>query len=81
MIYEIDLTGICGPKEFHRKVREVLPIPEWYGNNLDALHDVLTEQSDWVVWFRHAKDLREARPRYAGALERLCRECGAELSD
>lgn len=78
--YEIDLAGISGPAEFHQRVRETLPVPDWYGENLDALHDVLTEHKDWIVRFDHIAELGEACPRYVEALKRLCRDCGAEIS-
>ncbi len=79
MIYEIDLAGVYSPAGLHQRIRQVLPVPEWYGDNLDALHDLLTEQSTWSVRFSRLEELRAAAPRYAAALERLCRECGAEI--
>jgi len=51
----IDCTKIETPEDFHRIFRETLSFPEWYGNNLDALHDCLTEISgkvrllDWTT--------------------------------
>lgn len=80
MIYDVDLTGVRSPAKFHRRIREVLPVPDWYGDNLDALHDILTERKDWTVHFYNAKELREERPRYVASLERLCRECGGEIT-
>ncbi len=79
MVYEINLSGICDPTGLHRKIRATLPIPDWYGNNLDALQDILTEQSSWTVRFINAQGLRTAWPRYTAALERLCQDCGAEI--
>ncbi len=79
MNYDIDLTGVCDPAGFHKRVREILPVPDWYGDNLDALHDILTEQCEWTVRFYHAEQLRAEFPRYAAALERLCEDCGAEI--
>ena len=38
----IDCTGF-GKEDLHRALAENLNFPEWYGNNLDALHDALTE--------------------------------------
>ena len=31
------------PQDAHRALKEALSFPEYYGNNLDALYDVLTE--------------------------------------
>lgn len=38
----IDCAGL-DPTGLHRTFRESLAFPEWYGNNLDALYDCLTE--------------------------------------
>ncbi len=43
MEYIVDCTGIATAKEFHAKLKQVLSLPEWYGHNLDAMHDCLTE--------------------------------------
>ena len=41
--YYVDLSGISDKAGLHRRLREHLPLPPWYGNNLDALYDSLTE--------------------------------------
>lgn len=38
----IDCSGIENPRQLHRAFAEAFPFPQWYGNNLDALHDCLT---------------------------------------
>ncbi len=30
------------PMDLHSEIKEKLELPEWYGNNLDALWDMLT---------------------------------------
>ena len=44
----IDCTQIHSQEDLHRIFRESLAFPEWYGNNLDALYDCLTELSGKV---------------------------------
>ena len=44
----IDCSSICTKEDLHRIFRETLSFPDWYGNNLDALHDCLTEISGKV---------------------------------
>ena len=44
----IDCTQIRTKEDLHRIFRETLGFPEWYGNNLDALYDCLTEISGRV---------------------------------
>ena len=39
----IDCNQIRTKEDLHRIFRETLTFPEWYGDNLDALHDCLTE--------------------------------------
>ncbi len=40
---EIDCSGITTPEQLHEALRQALSFPDWYGNNLDALFDCLTE--------------------------------------
>ena len=40
----IDLADIRDCGSFHKKIKELLGLPDYYGANLDALHDVLTEK-------------------------------------
>ena len=41
----IDCTGLECARQLHLKLKEALSFPEWYGCNLDALYDCLTEIS------------------------------------
>lgn len=43
MDYCIDFASIGSRQDFHRTLAHVLSFPEWYGSNLDALYDCLTE--------------------------------------
>lgn len=38
----IDFSKCKYPLDLHSEIREKLELPEWYGNNLDALWDMLT---------------------------------------
>jgi len=72
MRYEIDLTGLDSREELHRLLREALPLPEWYGNNLDALHDALGEMpAPLELIFRNAAGASEDMQDYLQALRRL----------
>ena len=44
----IDCTRIHNREDLHAVFREALTFPEWYGDNLDALYDCLTEISGKV---------------------------------
>ena len=44
----IDCAAIGSREDLHRTFSEALSFPAWYGSNLDALHDCLTEISGKV---------------------------------
>ena len=44
----IDCARIHSREDLHAVFREALTFPEWYGDNLDALYDCLTEISGKV---------------------------------
>lgn len=43
MEYTIDCSAIHSTMQMHRILKKTLSFPDWYGNNLDALYDCLTE--------------------------------------
>lgn len=67
----IDGLTVTSMEEIHRSLAQQLTFPEWYGSNLDALHDCLTdlhEETDLSIL--HPESLLEALgPAYG----RLCR--------
>ena len=40
--YTINCAGVETARQLHEVLRRELNFPEWYGCNLDALHDLLT---------------------------------------
>ena len=44
----INCSTIREKEDLHRLFRETLCFPDWYGNNLDALYDCLTDYSGTV---------------------------------
>ena len=76
--YRIDLSGVTARKELHKRLKEQLPMPEWYGCNLDALYDALTDPSfaegeEARIEFCGTQDLEQALPRYFRAFREMCR--------
>lgn len=73
--YIIDLAGICSREELHDRIEEGLPVPAWYGRNLDALYDVLTEPEyggECLIRFTGCDDLGEGMRRYLEAMKQMC---------
>jgi ribonuclease inhibitor len=79
MDYRIDLTGIGNRADLHDRLQEALPLPVWYGRNLDAFYDCLTEQAEeWNLTFCGTGDADAVLPAYMDALRRLCRAAQVE---
>ncbi|MEN2435013.1 barstar family protein [Weeksellaceae bacterium A-14] len=38
----IDFSNIGDYEDFYRQLKEKLPLPDYFGDNLDALYDVIT---------------------------------------
>ena len=54
--FVVDLKGVKDSAALHDALAKSLPLPEWYGRNLDAFYDVLTEHgADWRIVFKNAK--------------------------
>ena len=48
MEYRIDCAAIGTRPQLHEALARTLDFPEWYGHNLDALYDCLSEASGKV---------------------------------
>ena len=64
----IDCTKIKTREDLHRIFRETLVFPEWYGNNLDALHDCLMERNVMEIEVEHAEEMLAALGKYGEKL-------------
>ncbi len=79
MRYEIDLSGLKDRPSLHARLRETLGLPDWYGDNLDALADILTEGGERALVFRGAEDADPSLSDYLGALRRMLSELSASV--
>ncbi len=78
---EIVLDGleIASMEAVHDRFARDLNLPEWYGRNLDALFDCLTDQGEPVtVRLLHQEALEDRLGRRGLALVRLLRRAAAE---
>lgn len=75
----IDLTNVRDKEAFHDKVQEALDCPSYYGRNLDALYDVLTDISEYTeLDFEGYTDFAQDLPGYGSAIKDMCLEAMAE---
>ncbi len=78
---EIVLDGleIEGMEDVHDRFARALELPDWYGRNLDALFDCLTEAGgDVTVRLRHREALEARLGRRGRALSALLRRAAGE---
>ena len=50
-VYELDGTCLREREAAHAYLQEMLGFPAWYGRTLDALYDLLTEQTEETMIF------------------------------
>lgn len=73
----LDGNNITDKRILHDTLAGSLPFPDWYGRNLDALYDCLSDlQEETEIRLLHKEALEEALGRYAWALQKaICRAC------
>ena len=73
----LDGTRLCRREEAMELLGQALALPEWWGRNLDALHDCLTELGRPVLLELHDRQAMEASP-FGQRLLRVLEDSAAE---
>ena len=68
MRYILDGKQMVSKKETHQYLQETFGFPDYYGKNLDALYDCLTEMREMEVEFRNTEEMLTALGRYGEKL-------------
>ena len=71
---KLDVSRMEKKAEAHAYLKEMLGFPAYYGNNLDALHDCLTELRDTRVCFVGSPE----EDGYAESILRVFRDAAEE---
>ncbi len=75
----LDGEAIGTREQLHEILQRELELPEWYGRNLDALYDCLTDSHDLIsIEFQNREALTDHLGRYARALEQVLRDAAME---
>ena len=75
----IDCRGFVPRSDLHDAFAKALSFPDWYGNNLDALHDQLTSISEQThICLLHWQDAEESLGRYALGARRAISDAAEE---
>ena len=68
MKYILDGKKMVSREEAHAYLKETFGFPDYYGKNLDALHDCLTEQKDVEIEVQHEEEMLVALGKYGEKL-------------
>ena len=75
----IDCRGFVPRSDLHKAFADALVFPDHYGNNLDALHDCLTDISeDTRIRLINWSDAEEKLGNYARSAKRAILEAAVE---
>ena len=74
----LDGSNIQDREGLHDLLSERLHLPDWYGRNLDALYDCLTDLTEVAVFLRNAGAMTEALGDYGDKVLRVFRDAAAE---
>jgi len=79
MVVIIDGRKMTDKATLHTYLKEQCKFPEYYGNNLDALYDVLTERFEPLeIRVEHAEELKETLCGYGEAFIETLQDAAAE---
>ena len=76
----LDGVQLCGRESAMELLGHALAVPEWWGNNLDALHDCLTGLGRPVRLVLHNREDMESSP-FGLRLLRVLNDSAAENPD
>ena len=75
----IDCLGFVPRSDLHRAFADALAFPDHYGNNLDALHDCLTDISEETrIRLLNWKDAEQRLGNYARSAKRAILDAATE---
>ena len=75
MVVELNGLEMTDRQRTHEYLAEQLQFPDYYGKNLDALYDLLTERKESLeVRFFHSQEMKEQLGAYGSALLQTMQE-------
>ena len=75
MTYTVELKHARTRKRLWAEITRVIPVPFYFGNNLDAFYDILTDLGeDTEIVFRNTDICRKHLRVYTARLIDMCRD-------
>ena len=74
----LDGAAVMGREDLHEKLARGLGLPDWYGGNLDALYDCLTDLEETVICIANRSSLEEALGNYVNLFLRVLKDAAEE---
>ena len=69
----IDLKDVYGADDLYQLLGESIEMPDYFGNNLDALHDVFTEIGEETeLVFTHSADAEAVLGKFIRSFRKMC---------
>lgn len=80
MQVKLDFDGITDKRQLHQYLREELSLPDYYGDNLDALYDCLTSSNAITeISIQNMQYLQNALGKYAQILIEVLQDAGISV--
>ncbi len=81
-VFYIDLNNVKTKDELQDVISKELPVPDYYGRNLDALYDVLTESDESrILVIYNCSTFEEQQPKYMESLKRMLKDAEEECPE
>ena len=81
MEIEIDLASVKNKEDLHALLKNILDFPDYYGRNLDALFDFLTEPHElYEICFKNTASAEDALGGYFYAFKQTFADAEEESS-
>ena len=73
----LDLDNVCSADEFYDLLGKEIELPVYFGRNLDALYDVLTEQQI-TIKLLNTEVMEAVTPKFIRKLSRMLEDVADE---
>ncbi len=82
MKYILDLSDVTDRDELYDAIEDQLPVPNYFGRNLDALYDDLSEVSDsWDLIVKNYEEFAESDPQYFKKFKHTLKDLMVDIPD